>query len=74
MSILGRNIIHQKYVQKIVNAQQYEFLKNITAATTENYEDPALATAKPFDEIPTPPLLPVVGNSWLYWPLIGKYF
>lgn len=73
MSILARNVIHQKSVQRILHAQQYEFLKNITVATTENYEDPALATAKPLDEIPSPPMLPIMGNSWLYLPIIGKY-
>lgn len=75
MSVLTRRIIPSKqHVQKILSIQQYQFVRNITSATaTENYEDPALATAKPFEEIPSIPALPIIGSSWVYFPFIGKY-
>lgn len=75
MSIFVRRIIPSKqHVQKILSIQQHKFVRNITAATAaENYEDPALATAKPFEEIPSIPMLPIIGSSWVYFPFIGKY-
>ncbi|XP_077527288.1 putative cytochrome P450 12a5, mitochondrial [Haemaphysalis longicornis] len=32
-----------------------------------------LSFAKPFTEVPKIPALPLVGSSWIYFPLIGRY-
>ncbi|XP_042143444.1 probable cytochrome P450 301a1, mitochondrial [Ixodes scapularis] len=29
--------------------------------------------AKPFGQMPRVPSFPLVGSSWIYWPLVGKY-
>lgn len=69
-----RIIQHRLHLQKVFNVSQCSVVRNITAAATaEKYDDPALATAKPFHEIPRLPMLPFFGSSWIYYPIIGRY-
>ncbi|XP_035220008.1 LOW QUALITY PROTEIN: probable cytochrome P450 12a4, mitochondrial [Stegodyphus dumicola] len=43
------------------------------AADINRYEDPKLANAKPFEQIPSIPTFPIIGSAWVYMPLIGRY-
>ncbi|XP_064461712.1 probable cytochrome P450 49a1 [Ornithodoros turicata] len=43
----------------------------VTASTAEAALN--LDSAKPFSDIPRVTSLPLIGSSWMYWPVIGKY-
>lgn len=70
-----RSIFHQRHlIRKKFNVLHYNAARNITAATTaEKYDDPALASAKPYHEMPSLLKLPFIGSSWVYFPVIGRY-
>lgn len=49
-----------------------------SSATIENLlENPAIdeefANAKPYNEVPGPKPIPILGNTWRLLPVIGKY-
>ncbi|KFM68725.1 putative cytochrome P450 49a1, partial [Stegodyphus mimosarum] len=48
------------------------WMATITTGVNQ-YDDPQLAAAKPFEEIPCIPSLPIIGSAWIYMPLIGRY-
>lgn len=41
-------------------------------ASVNNQNEEALRTAKPFHEMPSPPLWPFIGSAWQFFPIIGK--
>lgn len=48
-------------------------MKRITKHSRSFIRSFANATIKPFDKIPGPKSLPIVGTLWAYFPVIGKY-
>lgn len=53
---------------------QSKYVRYASANTTSKAvpaNDTALATAKPFEEIPSMYMLPLLGTAWIYLPIIG---
>ncbi|XP_054706878.1 probable cytochrome P450 49a1 [Uloborus diversus] len=52
-----------------------QLVRNSATATVNasSYYDAELAAAKPFEEMPKLPMVPILGSSWTYMPIIGKY-
>ena len=46
--------------------------RNIGGATANGVDDD-LSTAKPYEDIPGPKPLPIIGNAWRFLPGIGTY-
>ncbi|XP_054706842.1 LOW QUALITY PROTEIN: uncharacterized protein LOC129216650 [Uloborus diversus] len=44
-----------------------------STANVPSQQNNELASAKPFEEIPHLPILPVIGTAWAYMPIIGLY-
>ncbi|KAL3196561.1 hypothetical protein MRX96_015426 [Rhipicephalus microplus] len=44
-----------------------------TVAVAVEDAKPASVKPKPFSQVPRVPSLPLVGSSWMYWRLVGKY-
>lgn len=42
-------------------------------ASVNNPNEEALRTAKPFHEMPSPPLWPFIGSAWQFFPIIGHF-
>lgn len=53
-------------------------LQNTRYVTTgcfqkQKFDDVALTNAKPFEQIPSLPMVPFLGTAWVYLPIIGNY-
>ena len=59
---LGRQTIRHHVVKR----------HNSTVAAAQAVQD-ELDTAKPYESIPGPKPLPLIGNVWRFLPYIGKY-
>ncbi|KFM74193.1 Cytochrome P450 302a1, mitochondrial, partial [Stegodyphus mimosarum] len=69
-----------KILRKCYNSTNLNQLSMLTircmatvTADVKRYEDPQLANAKPFEEIPSIPTIPIIGSAWVYMPVIGRY-
>lgn len=55
---------------------KHYFLQNrcatAIASNKETYDDSALANAKPFEKIPSMPMVPFIGTGWLFLPIVGN--
>ncbi|KAH7933265.1 hypothetical protein HPB49_011054 [Dermacentor silvarum] len=49
------------------------YLKRALSSVARAVDARDAAVAKPFSEIPKIPGLPVIGSSWMYLPLVGRY-
>lgn len=47
-------------------------VRTLGAYSTSANQETAWKSAKPFSEIPSLPMLPVVGTAWHYMPIVGK--
>jgi hypothetical protein len=70
-------------VWSLVNEGQLQALSSVTALVFNRGNSTVAATqatpeeweyAKPFEDIPGPKPLPVIGNSWRFIPYIGNVF
>jgi hypothetical protein len=70
-------------VWSLVNGGQLPALRNVSALVFNRCNNTAAATqatpeeweyAKPFEDIPGPKPLPVIGNAWKFIPYIGNVF
>lgn len=47
--------------------------KRWTTTTAVEFDDIELASAKPFEELPSLMSLPILGTTWVFLPLIGIF-
>ena len=79
LSMLRHQVLSQAFrISRKTPDLKHFFFQNVRCVTAvssakETFDDEALANAKPFEKIPSMPILPFVGTGWIYLPIVGKY-
>lgn len=66
-------VLKTKHLQnsRLLQSKYVRYASVNTTSKVVPSDDSALATAKPFEEIPSMYMLPLLGTAWIYLPIIG---